>query len=80
MFEDADHFADIFRGGLPYYLLITLPILIICSSNPVLAASEFGVQRMSQFDVHGTPYGRCGAFEPTGVQFYVMKRPSIGYR
>ncbi|KXJ80456.1 hypothetical protein RP20_CCG024930 [Aedes albopictus] len=57
MFEDADHFADIFRGGLPYYLLITLPILIICSSNPVLAASEFGVQRMAQFDVHGTPYG-----------------------
>ncbi|XP_062554629.1 BOS complex subunit ncln [Armigeres subalbatus] len=57
MFEEADHFADLFRGGLPYYLLITLPILIICSSNPVLAASEFGVQRMSQFDVHGTPYG-----------------------
>lgn len=57
MFEDADNFADFFRGGLPYYLLITLPILIICSSNPVLAASEFGVQRMSQYDVHGTPYG-----------------------
>lgn len=57
MFEDADNFADFFRGGLPYYLLITLPILIICSSNPVLAASEFGVQRMSQYDVHGAPYG-----------------------
>lgn len=57
MFEDADNFADLFRGGLPYYLLITLPILIICSSNPVLAASEFGVQRMSQYDVHGVPYG-----------------------
>lgn len=57
MFEDADNFADFFRGGLPYYLLITLPILILCSSNPVLAASEFGVQRMAQFDVHGTPYG-----------------------
>uniref|UniRef100_U5EYI1 Nicalin n=1 Tax=Corethrella appendiculata TaxID=1370023 RepID=U5EYI1_9DIPT len=57
MFEEADNFADFFRGGLPYYLLITLPILIICSSNPVLASSEFGVQRMSQFDVHGAPYG-----------------------
>ncbi|XP_059608640.1 BOS complex subunit NCLN [Phlebotomus argentipes] len=57
MFEEADNFADIFRGGLPYYLLITLPILIICSSNPVLASSEFSVQRMAQFDVHGTPYG-----------------------
>uniref|UniRef100_A0A7G3AVT5 Nicalin n=1 Tax=Lutzomyia longipalpis TaxID=7200 RepID=A0A7G3AVT5_LUTLO len=57
MFEEADNFADIFRGGLPYYLLFTLPILIICSSNPVLASSEFSVQRMAQFDVHGTPYG-----------------------
>ncbi|XP_055603355.1 BOS complex subunit ncln [Uranotaenia lowii] len=57
MFEDADNFADFFRGGLPYYLLITLPILIICSSNPVLAASEFSVQRMSQYDVQGTPFG-----------------------
>lgn len=57
MFEEADNFADIFRGGLPYYLLITLPILIICSSNPVLASSEFTVQRMSQFDVNGVSYG-----------------------
>lgn len=57
MFEDADNFADLFRGGLPYYLLITLPVLIICSSNPVLASSEFSVQRMSQYDVHGVPYG-----------------------
>lgn len=61
MFEDADNFADLFRGGLPYYLLITLPILIICSSNPVLASSEFAVQRMSQFDVHGVPYGCRGS-------------------
>ncbi|XP_058824311.1 BOS complex subunit ncln [Topomyia yanbarensis] len=61
MFEDADNFADFLRGGLPYYLLITLPILIICSSNPVLAASEFGVQRMSQYDVHGVPYGCRGS-------------------
>ncbi|XP_058450630.1 BOS complex subunit ncln [Malaya genurostris] len=61
MFESADNFADFLRGGLPYYLLITLPILIICSSNPVLAASEFGVQRMSQYDVHGVPYGCRGS-------------------
>lgn len=59
MFEEADnYFADIFRGGLPYYLLITLPILIICTSNPVLASNEFNIQRMSQFDVHGVPYGK----------------------
>lgn len=58
MFEDPDNLADLFRGGLPYYILITLPILIICSSNPVLASSEFNVQRMSQYDLHGVPYGK----------------------
>lgn len=57
MFEDADNLADLFRGGLPYYILIALPFLIICSSNPVLASSEFNVQRMSQYDLHGVPYG-----------------------
>lgn len=56
MFEDAENFADIFRGGLPY-LLIALPVLLICSANPVLASSEFSVQRMSQFDVNGLAYG-----------------------
>lgn len=59
MFEDADNYiADIFRVNLPYYLLITLPILIMCSSNPVLG-NEFTIQRMSQFDVNGVPYGTC---------------------
>ncbi|XP_018800946.1 PREDICTED: nicalin-1 isoform X2 [Bactrocera latifrons] len=56
MFEEAENFADIFRGGLPY-LLIALPVLLICSANPVLASSEFSVQRMSQFDVNGVAYG-----------------------
>ncbi|XP_017471269.1 PREDICTED: nicalin isoform X1 [Rhagoletis zephyria] len=56
MLEDAENFADIFRGGLPY-LLIALPILFICSANPVLASSEFSVQRMSQFDVNGVAFG-----------------------
>lgn len=59
MFEDADNYiADIFRVNLPYYLLITLPILIMCSSSPVLG-NEFTIQRMSQFDVNGVPYGTC---------------------
>ena len=58
MFDEADNFADLFRGGLPYYLLLTLPILIICSSNPVLASSEFSIHRMSQYDVNGVSYGK----------------------
>lgn len=56
MFEDAD-FADIFRGNLPYYLLLSLPLLIMCSPNPVQASNEFIIQRMSQFDVNGVPFG-----------------------
>lgn len=58
MFEDADNFADIFRGGLPIYVLITIPLLLFCSSNPVLASSEFNVQRMTQYDLHGNPLGK----------------------
>ncbi|EDV99453.1 nicalin-1 [Drosophila grimshawi] len=54
MLNDADNFADIFRGGLPYYLLITLPILIFCS--PCLA-SEFQVMSMIKFDVNGEHFG-----------------------
>lgn len=83
MFEDADNFADFFRGGLPYYLLITLPILILCSSNPVLAASEFGVQRMAQFDVHGTPYGEllrfvfCVESEPFRNESGLSRPPAL---
>lgn len=57
MFEDADNYADFFRCGLPYYLLFALPILIMVSSTPVLASSEFSMQRMSQFDVNGVGYG-----------------------
>lgn len=57
MFEEADNFADVFRGSIFYYLFITLPILLLCFSNPVLASSEFAVQRMSQFDVNGVAYG-----------------------
>lgn len=75
MFEDADNFADLFRGGLPYYILITLPILIICSSNPVLASSEFNVHRMSQYDVLGTPYGKT----IISFIFRVTKCPALVY-
>ena len=53
MFEED--FADLFRG-LPYYLLLTLPFLIICSPNPVLA-TEFNVQRLAQWDLNGVNYG-----------------------
>lgn len=56
MFEDADNFADLFRGGFSV-LLVTLPFLVILSSSPVLASNEFTIERMTQYDVHGVPYG-----------------------
>lgn len=56
MFEDADNFADLFRGGFSV-LLVTIPFLVILSSSPVLASNEFTIERMAQYDVHGVPYG-----------------------
>lgn len=54
MFNEAVNLADIFRGGLPYCLLLTLPILIICSPGH---ASEFQVMSMIKFDVNGEYLG-----------------------
>ncbi|XP_029041237.1 nicalin [Osmia bicornis bicornis] len=56
--EECDSFAELWRGYLPYYLLIILPIFIIISPvNPVAASHEFPVHRMHQYDLHGVPHG-----------------------
>lgn len=56
---EADEVLELFRGYLPYYLLIVLPIFIIISPvNPVGAAHEFPVHRMQQYDLHGVPHGK----------------------
>lgn len=56
MFEGAENFADLFRGGFSV-LLVTLPFLLILSSSPVMASNEFTIERMAQYDVHGVYYG-----------------------
>ncbi|XP_023025797.1 BOS complex subunit NCLN [Leptinotarsa decemlineata] len=49
---------EIFKGYLPYYLLIVLPIFIIVSpASPVSASSEFPVFRMQHYDLHGIAHG-----------------------
>ncbi|CAH0550977.1 unnamed protein product [Brassicogethes aeneus] len=49
---------EIFKGYLPYYVLVFLPIFIIISpANPVSASHEFPVYRMQHFDLHGVPHG-----------------------
>lgn len=49
---------EIFKGYLPYYLLLFLPIFIIVSpANPVAASSEFPVYRTQHFDLHGISHG-----------------------
>ncbi|KAK6643166.1 hypothetical protein RUM43_004669 [Polyplax serrata] len=56
--EDVGEFSEIFRGYLPYYFLIMLPIFIIISPvRPVGAAHEFPVYRMQQYDLRGLPHG-----------------------
>ncbi|KAJ2948688.1 hypothetical protein O0L34_g7945 [Tuta absoluta] len=66
--DEADGFAEIFKGYLPYYLLVALPIFIIMSPvNPVAASHEFSVYRMQQYDLHTVPHGcRTASFNLEG--------------
>ncbi|XP_050674615.1 nicalin [Leptidea sinapis] len=68
LFDQADGFAEIFKGFLPYYLLVVFPILIIMSPmNPVEASHEFSVYRMQQYDLHTVPHGcRSATFNLEG--------------
>ncbi|XP_017042868.1 nicalin-1 [Drosophila ficusphila] len=52
--NEADSFAEIFRGGLPHCLLIVFSMLLICS--PVMP-SEFEVISMSKYDLNGQHFG-----------------------
>ncbi|CAG9766261.1 unnamed protein product [Ceutorhynchus assimilis] len=57
-----DEVEEIFKGYLPYYILVFLPIFIIVSpANPVSAAHEFPVYRMQHYDLHGISFGSRGA-------------------
>ncbi|XP_072942779.1 BOS complex subunit NCLN [Epargyreus clarus] len=66
--DQADGFAEIFKGYLPYYLLVVFPIFIIISPvNPVAASHEFSVYRMQQYDLHTVPHGcRAASFNLEG--------------
>ncbi|XP_038210950.1 nicalin [Zerene cesonia] len=66
--DQADGFAEIFKGYLPYYLLVVFPIFIIMSPvNPVAASHEFSVYRMQQYDLHTVPHGcRSSSFNLEG--------------
>nr|XP_049700921.1 LOW QUALITY PROTEIN: nicalin-1 [Helicoverpa armigera] len=66
--DEADGFAEIFKGYLPYYLLVALPIFIIMSPvNPVAASHEFSVYRMQHYDLHTVPHGcRSASFNLEG--------------
>ncbi|XP_004933463.1 BOS complex subunit NCLN [Bombyx mori] len=66
--DEADGFAEIFKGYLPFYLFVALPIFIIMSPvNPVAASHEFSVYRMQQYDLHTVPHGcRSASFNLEG--------------
>ncbi|GAB6032445.1 hypothetical protein CHUAL_011083 [Chamberlinius hualienensis] len=54
----ADEFVEIFKGAIPYYVIVFLPIFIILSPlDPVLGAREFTLYRAQQYDLQGTTYG-----------------------
>ncbi|XP_022904622.1 BOS complex subunit NCLN [Onthophagus taurus] len=53
--EEAE---EIFKGYLPYYVLVFLPIFILVApASPVIASHEFPVYRMQHFDLHGVSHG-----------------------
>jgi hypothetical protein len=59
MWCEADEIVELFRGYLPYYLIIALPLFIIIAPvSPVGAAHEFPAHRMQQYDLHGVPHGK----------------------
>ncbi|KAL4705623.1 hypothetical protein ACJJTC_002009 [Scirpophaga incertulas] len=66
--DEADGFAEIFRGYLPFYLLVAVPIFLIMSPvSPVAASHEFSVYRMQQYDLHTAPHGcRSASFNLEG--------------
>lgn len=50
---------ELFKGYLPYYVLIVLPIFIIVSpANPVAGSHEFPAYRMQHYDLHGVSHGK----------------------
>lgn len=56
--DEADSFAEIFKGYLPFYLLVAVPLLLIVApAYPVAASHEFSVYRMQQYDLHNVPHG-----------------------
>lgn len=54
--EEAE---ELFKGYLPYYLLLFLPIFMIVSPAHLVGAShEFPVYRMQHYDLHGVAHGK----------------------
>lgn len=55
--EEAE---ELFKGYLPFYVLIVLPMFLIMSPiNPVSASYEFPVYRMQHFDLQGDSHGNA---------------------
>ncbi|XP_066262582.1 BOS complex subunit NCLN [Euwallacea similis] len=57
-----DEVDEIFKGYVPYYILVFLPIfMLVSSTSPVSAAHEFPAYRMQHYDLHGVSYGSRAA-------------------
>lgn len=57
-FSEAGEIVEMFRNSFPLSFLFFVPILILISPvSPAMAAQEFNVYRMQQFDLQGSSYG-----------------------
>lgn len=56
--QDADGVFEFFRGALPFYVILFVPLFIVISPmTPVFGAQEFLIYRSHHYDLHGTPHG-----------------------
>lgn len=54
-----DEVEELFKGYVPYYILVFLPIfMLVSTATPASAAHEFPAYRMQHYDLHGVTFGK----------------------
>lgn len=54
-----DEVDELFKGYVPYYILVFLPIfMLVSTATPASAAHEFPAYRMQHYDLHGVTFGK----------------------
>jgi len=78
MWENVSDFLELFRNfPVSLSVLFVLPVVLLSGhSSPVMAAHEFPVFRMQQFDLHQTQSGEFFTAEWDTVSYNVFNKQS----